>query len=218
MGHAVAMDRMYRLQRHIYDLTRKYFLLGRDRLINELTPPDGGGVLEIGCGTGRNLVHVGKKYPNATLYGFDISEEMLKSAQKAVDRAGLTERVHLAQGDATNFDAMAAFGRPDFERVFTSYTLSMIPDWRGALAQGLALTAPGGRFAVVDFGDCARLPGVAKSILYGWLDRFHVTPRLDMPSEAEGLAAREHVRLINLAPSRGYACYLQFFRDEAASL
>ena len=29
---AVAMDRMYRWQRHIYDVTRKYYLLGRDAL------------------------------------------------------------------------------------------------------------------------------------------------------------------------------------------
>ncbi|RUV53463.1 SAM-dependent methyltransferase, partial [Mesorhizobium sp. M5C.F.Ca.IN.020.14.1.1] len=31
--HAELMDGVYRWQRHIYDLTRKYYLLGRDRLI-----------------------------------------------------------------------------------------------------------------------------------------------------------------------------------------
>ena len=30
---AQSMDRMYRAQRHIYDLTRKFYLLGRDRMI-----------------------------------------------------------------------------------------------------------------------------------------------------------------------------------------
>ena len=30
------MDDMYRLQRHIYDLSRAYYLLGRDQLIAEL--------------------------------------------------------------------------------------------------------------------------------------------------------------------------------------
>ena len=55
--HAERMDRMYRYQRHIYDLTRKYYLLGRDRLIDELQPPVGGHVLEVGCGTGR-LAHL----------------------------------------------------------------------------------------------------------------------------------------------------------------
>ena len=41
-----AMDAMYRRQRHIYDLTRKFYLLGRDELIAELNPPEGGAVLE----------------------------------------------------------------------------------------------------------------------------------------------------------------------------
>jgi S-adenosylmethionine-diacylgycerolhomoserine-N-methlytransferase len=30
------MDAMYRYQRHIYDLTRKFYLLGRDRLLASL--------------------------------------------------------------------------------------------------------------------------------------------------------------------------------------
>ena len=58
------MDRMYRHQRHIYDLTRKFYLLGRDRLIAALDPA-AGDVLEIGCGTGRNLILAARRYPNA---------------------------------------------------------------------------------------------------------------------------------------------------------
>jgi S-adenosylmethionine-diacylgycerolhomoserine-N-methlytransferase len=34
--HAAKMDAMYRRQRYIYDLSRKYFLLGRDRLLARL--------------------------------------------------------------------------------------------------------------------------------------------------------------------------------------
>ena len=30
-GEAALMDRIYRRQRHVYDVTRKYYLLGRDR-------------------------------------------------------------------------------------------------------------------------------------------------------------------------------------------
>ena len=53
---ASLMDRMYRRQRHIYDLTRKFYLLGRDQMIDRLGPPADARVLEIGCGTGRNLI------------------------------------------------------------------------------------------------------------------------------------------------------------------
>ncbi|RYE69155.1 MAG: hypothetical protein EOP17_04230 [Rhizobiaceae bacterium] len=40
IGHAGRMDRMYRYQRHIYDLTRKYYLLGRDGTIAGLKVAD----------------------------------------------------------------------------------------------------------------------------------------------------------------------------------
>ena len=35
---AQLMDRMYRRQRHIYDLSRKFYLLGRDEAIARLRP------------------------------------------------------------------------------------------------------------------------------------------------------------------------------------
>ncbi len=187
-SHAAAMDRMYRYTRHIYDLTRRPYLLGRDRLIAELGLDAGGSILEIGCGTGRNLIAAARAYPQAALYGFDISEEMLKTAQAAISGAGLADRIHLRRGDATEFDAAAAFGRETFDRVYFSYALSMIPPWRAALARGLALTHSGGRFSVVDFGFCEGLGRVPGAILHGWLKLFHVTPRAELEDAIETLA------------------------------
>lgn len=107
-SNAAAMDRMYRVQRHVYDITRRYYLLGRDQLIRDLRVPPGGTVLEVGCGTGRNLVKVTEAYPTAQVYGFDISAEMLKSAGAAVLRSTGRHRIHLAQADAISFDPMKA--------------------------------------------------------------------------------------------------------------
>ncbi len=86
--HANLMDGMYRYQRHIYDLTRKYYLLGRDRTIRNLDVPEGGTLLEVGCGTGRNLVLAHRLFPGARLYGLDISQEMLISARKTFRHEG----------------------------------------------------------------------------------------------------------------------------------
>jgi S-adenosylmethionine-diacylgycerolhomoserine-N-methlytransferase len=204
-SHAIAMDRMYRYTRHIYDLTRKPYLLGRDRLIAELGLEAGGSVLEIGCGTGRNLIAVARAYPQAELYGFDISEEMLKTAKAAVNHAGLGDRIHLRQGDAAAFDPAAAFGRAAFDRVYFSYALSMIPPWRAALARGLTLTNSGGRFSVVDFGFCERLGTVPRAILHGWLKLFHVTPRAELEAELKALARTSGRRFRFERPFGGYA-------------
>ncbi|WP_272799289.1 class I SAM-dependent methyltransferase [Sphingobium sp. AntQ-1] len=178
--HGGLMDGVYRYQRHIYDLTRKYYLLGRDGLIADLAPPPGGSVLEIGCGTGRNLIAVGKAWPGTRLYGVDISEAMLETARAGVAKAGLADRVTLAQGDACGFDAEALFGRAGFDRVFISYALSMIPDWEEALTQAVRCVAPGGKLEIVDFGQQDELPTLWKRTLFGWLAQFHVSPRADL--------------------------------------
>jgi S-adenosylmethionine-diacylgycerolhomoserine-N-methlytransferase len=204
-SHATAMDRMYRYTRHIYDLTRKPYLLGRDRLIAELGLEAGGSVLEMGCGTGRNLIAVARAYPQAELYGFDISEEMLKTARAAVSLAGLADRIHLVQGDASVFDAAAAFGRDAFDRVYVSYALSMIPLWHAAVVRGLALTTSGGRFSVVDFGFCERLGSIPRVILHGWLTLFHVAPRAELEDELKALARNSGRQFRFERPFRGYA-------------
>lgn len=178
-NHAALMDTMYASQRHIYDLTRKYYLFGRDRMIRELDLPHGGSVLEVGCGTGRNLAVVRKHWPKAELFGLDISAQMLKSA-----RATLGTSAALAEGDATDFDPVALFGQAQFDRVIMPYTTSMIPVWREAITQACALIAPGGSLHVVDFGDMARLPAPLRGLLRGWLARFHVSPRHDLPQSA----------------------------------
>ena len=179
--HAEQMDAIYKVQRHIYDLTRKYYLLGRDRLIERLQPPRGGSVLEIACGTGRNLVAAARAYPDVHFFGLDISEEMLISARLAVRRAGLENRVTLARADATAFDAQALFGVAKMDRAYISYALSMIPDWRAAIGQGVDVLSPDGCLHVVDFGQQERLPKLFRSGLHAWLARFHVAPRAELP-------------------------------------
>jgi S-adenosylmethionine-diacylgycerolhomoserine-N-methlytransferase len=181
--HGRLMDAVYRRQRHVYDLTRKYFLFGRDRLIGDLALGQGGSLLELGCGTGRNLALVQRCWPAATLHGIDISAEMLRSASSR-----LGSRAVLARGDACHFDAATLLGRDTFDRVIVSYALSMIPDWTGAMAQGLALLAPGGSLHVVDFGGASGLPGPIRHGLMAWLARFHVTPRENLAAEARAPA------------------------------
>lgn len=205
-SHARQMDAIYGgLQRHIYDLTRKYYLLGRDALIHGLQVGKGENVLEVGCGTARNSIVAAKHFPDARFYGFDISSAMLESAYKSVNKAGLSERISLTQGDATNFQPEPAFGLGKFERVFCSYTLSMIPDWQSTIRNSLALLAEGGELLIVDFGDQRGLPGLFRRMLYGWLAKFQVTPRTELAEFCETLAQERGVECRVRQPYRGYA-------------
>jgi len=204
-GHGALMDGVYRHQRHIYDATRKFFLFGRDGLIADLAPEPGARVLEVGCGTGRNLILAAQRHPQARFFGLDISAAMLATARTQVDKAGLGTRVTLAEADATEFDPAALFGEAAFERVFFSYTLSMVPDWPAALARALAATAPQGRIEIVDFGQQERLPSPVRAGLRRWLALFHVDPQAAMRETVADAAAAAGRPATFAAPYRGYA-------------
>lgn len=210
------MDAIYRTQRHFYDLTRKYYLLGRDRLIAGLAPPPAGSVLEIGCGTGRNLIAAARAWPAARCYGIDISAAMLETARARVAAAGLAGRIVLAQGDASAFDAPALFGMPAFDRIFQSYTLSMIPDWHGAIGEAAGKLAPGGRLDIVDFGQQEALPRWFRALLVAWLATFDVCPRADLVAAVDRVAATQDLSGSFAALYRGYAWTASLRRGAAA--
>jgi S-adenosylmethionine-diacylgycerolhomoserine-N-methlytransferase len=201
------MNRMYRRQRHIYDGTRRYYLLGRDQLIAGLQPARGASVLEIGCGTGRNLVSAARLYPDARFFGIDVSTEMLNSAMSAIARRGLSGRVRLAHGDATAFAAERMFGVASFDHIFVSYSLSMIPDWRRVVQAALGHLKPGGCLHIVDFGAQERLPGIARRLLRRWLAMFDVTPRDDLETCLSEIAEASRSDFRFERPFRGYAQY-----------
>lgn len=205
IDHGSLMDRVYRRQRHVYDATRKYYLLGRDQMIANLNVPSGGAVLEIGCGTGRNLIKTMNRFPSAQLYGIDISHEMLNTAQKAAERAGIQNKIKLAYADAARFDPEALFGRKNFDRIFISYAVSMIPQWQAVMREAVAHLAPGGELHVVDFGDLQKLPRWSRAALYQWLEWFHVTPRDDLFEVASNIAANTHAKAETRALYRGFA-------------
>jgi S-adenosylmethionine-diacylgycerolhomoserine-N-methlytransferase len=201
------MNRMYRRQRHIYDGTRRYYLLGRDQLISGLKPALGASVLEIGCGTGRNLVSAARLYPDARFFGIDVSTEMLTSAMSAISRRGLSDRIRLALGDGTAFDPERQFGIASFDHIFVSYSLSMIPDWRRVVETGLSRLTPGGRLHIVDFGTQERLPRFVRAALLRWLAIFDVTPRDDLERVLAAMAETSGAELKFERPFRGYAQY-----------
>jgi S-adenosylmethionine-diacylgycerolhomoserine-N-methlytransferase len=199
------MNRMYRRQRHIYDGTRRYYLLGRDEMIEGLQPVPGARVLEIGSGTGRNLIVAAQKYPQAKFFGIDVSTEMLTSAIAAIDRAGLSGSIRVAHSDATAFDSKALFGIGGFDHVIISYSLSMIPDWRRVLDCAVTALNPGGQLHIVDFGQQERLPGFARALLRRWLTLFDVTPRDNLEAIVRQVASRVGANVTFARPFRGYA-------------
>jgi len=188
------MDAVYHHQRYLYDFTRKYYLFGRDQVIAELGLQPGEGLVEVGCGTARNLIKIARRYPQSRLFGVDASREMLKTAEMAVARAGLAGQIKLAHGYAEALSPAIFGGNQPFDRVLFSYSLSMIPDWKQALRAANTALAPEGRIHVVDFGDLTGLGRLGAGFMHWWLGLFHVEPRIEIVKTFEtaiGLNARQ---------------------------
>ena len=207
---AVAMYRMYRLTRHIYDLTRAYYLLGRDRMLTKVATGPNTGTVEVGCGTARNLIKLARRPAPGLLYGLDASHEMLETAAASIARssvgAGGRAPIVLRQGLAEELDARKMFGREElFDTIFFSYCLSMVPTWPGALEAALANLRPGGTLLIVDFWDQQDLPGWFAAGLKKWLALFHVHYRPEVHEALVELGRSGRVDVTFEAVARRYA-------------
>ncbi len=179
--HAQLMDGVYHYTRHIYDVSRKFYLFGRDKLIREMDVKPGDNVLEMGCGTARNLIKLYKRCPQAQYFGLDASQDMLETAQSSLKKRGVPDnKVSLKQCLAEQMDARQTFGldKP-FDVIFFSYSLTMMPLWREAIDAALANLQPGRSIYIVDFWDQKVMPGFSHFLKF-WLKLFHVQYRPEM--------------------------------------
>lgn len=148
--NAVALTRYYRWHARLYDATRWSFLFGRATLMRAIArlPNPPRRILDIGCGTGDNLLQLTRQFPNAELTGLDLSADMLTRARRKLARRSMP--VTLRQ---QCYDRPLS-PEPAFDLIVFSYCLSMInPGWEQALDAALRDLRPGGRLAVVDFHD-----------------------------------------------------------------
>ena len=84
------LERYYRLHSRIYDVTRWSFLFGRNtlmKIISDLAQPSR--ILDVGCGTGDNVLRLHQEFPAASLTGLDMSSAMLSVARKKLKNQGV---------------------------------------------------------------------------------------------------------------------------------
>jgi S-adenosylmethionine-diacylgycerolhomoserine-N-methlytransferase len=164
-----ALKGYYRLHAPIYDATRWAFLFGRSRLVHTLrtrVAPKPQHILEVGCGTGKNLLQLARSFPQAQIVGCDLSEAMIQRAEARLNSAlpeAHRKQLSLQVIDVTQIKPL------QFDLIVCSYMLSMtdtaLPNIVAHLRRCLA---HGGSLAVVDF-EQTRWPWFAR-----WMRRNHV--------------------------------------------
>jgi S-adenosylmethionine-diacylgycerolhomoserine-N-methlytransferase len=142
----------YRLHAPIYDLTRWAFLFGRNKLIkivvNKISVQPKM-ILDVGCGTGKNIIALAKAFPDAKIIGCDLSDAMLSQA-RGVLRKSLTLAEH-KNIELINSSILTMKDR-QFDLIVCSYMLSMTADSLVPILHNIRRRLnPAGTLAIVDF-------------------------------------------------------------------
>ena len=149
--HAERLQAFYEPQAEHYDAFRDRLLRGRDELMGRLDLPAGARVVELGAGTGRNLEYLGDRLKHLDRVELvDLCPALLDRARQ---RVRYLANVRVVEADAVSY-------RPEqaVDAVYLSYSLTMIPDWEGALRNALDMLRPGGVLGVVDFYVSPKVP------------------------------------------------------------
>ena len=211
-SHAGRMEALYRSQADGYDRFRERFLLGREELVLHLAPPPGSTVVEMGGGTGRNLERFGDALESfRAVHLVDLSRPLLEVARERRWRLGW-RNVEIVEGDAISWRPPG--GEP-VDRIYFSYSLTMIPDWFRAADNALAILRPGGLLGAVDFHISRKRPApgrarngmLARLFWAAWFGRDDVFPSPDILPYLEARTEPVH-----LAERRGRIPYLPFLR------
>jgi phosphatidylethanolamine/phosphatidyl-N-methylethanolamine N-methyltransferase len=102
----------------------------------------GGRILEVGVGTGISLPDYS---PTSRLTGIDISEPMLRKAQKRVEELGLRNVEGLALMDAERL----AFPDASFDVVVAQHVITTVPHPEATLDEIARVLRPGGEIVLV---------------------------------------------------------------------
>lgn len=110
--------------------------------------PAGSRVLEAGCGTGAQTVHLAARSPAAHLTAVDVSAGSLARARARVAAELPGARVAWCRADLHDLP----FGGGAFDHVFVCFVLEHLPDPAGTLAALRRVLRPGGTVTVIE-GD-----------------------------------------------------------------
>jgi len=114
---------------------------------------DGGRVLEVGVGTGRNLPY---HPPQGGVTAIDISPKLLAKAARKARKKG--QPVELGLMDAQRL----AFADGSFDSAATTFVFCSVPDPLVGLAEVRRVLKPGGRFLLLEHVR-------SKNRILGWL-------------------------------------------------
>jgi ubiquinone/menaquinone biosynthesis C-methylase UbiE len=108
-------------------------------------------VLDIGCGSGRAMIHLAEHFPRSRIRGYDFSDESIAAANKTARDRGLAN-VHFEVRDAAELGQRQAF---DLVTAFDAIHDQAKPD--RVLSQIAQALRPGGVFLMQDISGSSHV-------------------------------------------------------------
>ena len=106
-------------------------------------------ILEIGCGGGRNVGELLRRYPNSKLTAIDYSEVSVEKASKYNAKAIKNGRCLIKRGDVSNLE----LPEEKFDLATAFETIYFWPGLEKCFAQVARVLKPGGVFMIVNESD-----------------------------------------------------------------
>jgi demethylmenaquinone methyltransferase/2-methoxy-6-polyprenyl-1,4-benzoquinol methylase len=153
-----------------YDFLNHFLSAGLDRrwrsiAIDALKLPDGAQVLDLCTGTADLAVAAVTRVHGARVLGVDFAGEMLRLGLAKTRRMGLAKPIRLVRGDATRIPV----GDGTCDATTIGFGIRNVAEPDKALAEIARVLKPGGRLAILEFGQ-PRIPGIRT--LYLWYFKY----------------------------------------------
>ncbi len=145
-SHESRLNAFYRDQAEDYDRFREKLLHGRKDFYESIPIRKGMTWVEMGAGTGRNLEYLGQRiFDLRKIYLVDLAESLLSLALQRKKKFQWMN-AEILRKDIVHFEPENLV-----DTVVFSYSLSMIPNWIGALEKAYEILKPGGEIHIIDF-------------------------------------------------------------------
>jgi len=118
----------------------------RRAMIEQVTPNDGGVILDVASGTAGVAIALAKR-TTAKIVGADLTEQMLRRGRRNVAAVDLASRITLVTGRAEQLP----FPDASFDALTFTYLLRYVDDPQATLAELARVVKPGGRVASLEF-------------------------------------------------------------------
>jgi demethylmenaquinone methyltransferase/2-methoxy-6-polyprenyl-1,4-benzoquinol methylase len=135
-----------------YDRWSKLLSLGQDPrwrrfLVSRIDADRNAEVLDVATGTAAVAIELVRQR-GCRVVGLDQSPEMLESARRRIEQAGLEERIQLVEGSAERLP----FPDRAFDGLTFTYLVRYVEDPAATLAELARVVQPGGVIAGLEFG------------------------------------------------------------------